>query len=1163
MSLSNDAAVDPDLLEMLAEELAGIRTDLDSVVVAHGLNKEANELADAGFILGRLAEVGQFLDAPALIHLADWYRRNFDQGIADGPDEAIEQISMIGLSLYILEAFSLKPSEEKGLDWLETLDCTQWSICLEEDKFDDLRGLFGLPVVAEVVLQDVDEVQPLSVDVALQTILDAPSQDDVTSVVDTTDEVVAQGAQIILQHDPDVDPRLLAAFSQETPDQAVALSQAISGSLTEAFTASGFQSMQRLVHTIKGSATLVGYGPVAALAHAMEDVLEPLSEQPKLLSELPEISELLLEGGDQMAALFDAIDSGDQVADPAPLTEQFRSIGQLIGIPEEEGETALFGENERSVEPHDSGIDTVSRQSLDPTMLVWDDQLDDELVDSFFVETAEHIDALGVALNGLETQPKASLKTLERLAHTLKRSSLTLGIRPLADLTEVLEHGAEMALQNQATELHPFLVVGIALLEELFDAVQGIGDPPVDFFVKLADFREAITQAKNAQIKAEKAEKAEKSESEALPEPLAQDASANVHSLRVPVDRVDHLMRLMGEMTTTVSQLQGQLSGAVQRIGEVSRQGAVAALRLSELDDVIARRRGFGATTGLSLEAASGDATDAAFDALEMDQYHELHGLTSAFAESLVDSRSLSKLAETQLRDLSGLVHMQERLSRDLSGAVLATRMVQVETLVPRIERAVRETARETGKEVNLRIEGRDLLVDTDIVNGLRDPLMHMLRNAVDHGIESAPERLSQGKNPNGQVLVRFAHEGNRVLVTLEDDGRGFDLEVIAAKARAKGLIDEQQTMDEAALLKLLLRSGFSTRDAVNTLSGRGVGMDVVQQAVNALGGSVRLHNREGVRNGTQIQLRLPVTLVSVPVLLVHAQGTEDKQVFAIPADDIEQILFNEPEAIQVVGNGMSFQHGGREHPLHSLDDLLMAQVTPSLLTAQAGQSILLLHSELGGVALVVDEALDRREVVTQSLGQWLPDVVGVKGACTLADGRVAPVLELHDLLVHGARQAPVRTLSETVKDEAVPNSPRPKASITVLVVDDSYSARLALQLAVEQAGYECVTAIDGIDAIEVMEKQRPDLVLLDLEMPRMNGLEFSRHLRANVDTREVPIIMVTSRSSRKHRQQAEAAGVNDFVTKPFAADVINTLLGRYLRPKTGRGSPAEEIEYA
>jgi chemosensory pili system protein ChpA (sensor histidine kinase/response regulator) len=453
------------------------------------------------------------------------------------------------------------------------------------------------------------------------------------------------------------------------------------------------------------------------------------------------------------------------------------------------------------------------------------------------------------------------------------------------------------------------------------------------------------------------------------------------------------------------------------------------------------------------------------------------------------------------------------------------------------LQRSVRQTCRLVDKEAELVVRGAGTLIDSNVLNDMVDPLMHILRNAVDHGIEPPDQRQRLGKPPVGRIELSFGREGNNIAVRCQDDGAGLDLAAIRRTAVERGLLAADQPLEDDELARLILLPGFSTRSETTQTSGRGIGMDMVYSRLLDMKGSLRIQTQTG--QGCLIELRLPVTLISTHGLLLRLRN----QMLVLSDRGIEQILYSGAGKIQKLGKAATYQMGDEVYELTSLDTLL--NLPPDHRARSRGTPpVLLVREETGNIrAVLAQEILDSRDLVVKRLGQYIPKLNGIVGATILGDGSVAPVLDLPELLRAPAASQPARTVARV----AAPVTPLHRQF--VLAVDDSLSARRSLAQFAQDAGFEVRTARDGLEAIEIIKGKRPDLVLVDLEMPRMNGLELTAHLRANQATHEVPVIMITSRSTEKHRREAKTMGVNVYLTKPFMEDELLGHIHTLLRP--------------
>jgi chemosensory pili system protein ChpA (sensor histidine kinase/response regulator) len=459
--------------------------------------------------------------------------------------------------------------------------------------------------------------------------------------------------------------------------------------------------------------------------------------------------------------------------------------------------------------------------------------------------------------------------------------------------------------------------------------------------------------------------------------------------------------------------------------------------------------------------------------------------------------------------------------------------MAPVETIVPRLQRNVRQTAAATHKEATLQIVGQDILVDADVLNQLIDPLLHILRNAVDHGLETPDEREAAGKPRAGTIKLIVARRGQTVTVQVADDGRGLDLADIRDKAIDRGLLDPDATPSDAEIARLTLLPGFSTRDAVTEISGRGVGLDVVATRLRALSGSIDIRSEAG--RGLSIELRFQASLVATHALFVRDGG----QVFGIASHSVQRAV--PAVAVTLVhDNGALFaQVEDSRYPAHELATLTGLRPASN----PERRNLVLVDSDAGPIGVLVDAVMDANELVTRPTGRYLKRIPGVGGIGLAGNGNIIPLLDIAEL-ARTPRDHAMRAAAEA-RSQA-----RDLRRSRVLVVDDSLSVRRAVATLLEDHGYEVMQARDGLEAVKAMEAARPDLLVTDLEMPNMNGLELSQHVRSRTELANLPVIMITSRSMDKHRRQALASGVSVFLTKPYTdlellQQVANAVTGR------------------
>jgi chemosensory pili system protein ChpA (sensor histidine kinase/response regulator) len=490
-----------------------------------------------------------------------------------------------------------------------------------------------------------------------------------------------------------------------------------------------------------------------------------------------------------------------------------------------------------------------------------------------------------------------------------------------------------------------------------------------------------------------------------------------------------------------------------------------------------------------------------------------------------------------QLINGKNLLIEQRAMQKSHLETVQKLRLTPVQKIVSRCQRIVRQTARMTGKEVELHISGEQTLIDSEVLNGLADALMHLLRNAVDHGIETPEFREQVGKPRQGAIRLNFTNDRNVLNISCDDDGSGLDTARILAAGLNKGFVTDQQALSEEQIQRLIFRPGFSTKELASQVSGRGIGMDAIQAQIARMNGVIDLASRPG--HGLTVTMNVPSNQYDAPMILVKIDG----QTFAVSEHGIERIFCALDGKIVTDADGaVQYQIEQQHYAADTLGNLLGLGQKTELPDKATG----LLFKSRNGVeqVVLVDQVIGYRNLMIRPFGNYLKGVYGVLGGVMLGSGQIAPAIDLFELLSDAERR--------TRADHVATLAPiRLRVAKTVaLVVDDSLSARKATVQLLKDAGFEVQTAIDGLDAIEKIEAQKPDIILSDLEMPRMNGIELTRYLRAAPELHAIPLIMITSRSTEKHRTQADNAGVTLYMTKPFSDDDLIIKLNDLLELK-------------
>jgi chemosensory pili system protein ChpA (sensor histidine kinase/response regulator) len=581
---------------------------------------------------------------------------------------------------------------------------------------------------------------------------------------------------------------------------------------------------------------------------------------------------------------------------------------------------------------------------------------------------------------------------------------------------------------------------------------------------------------------------------------------------RVDADLLDQLLNISGEASIARARLEQQLGSLDFNLGELAR----TVTRLKE------QLRSLEIETEAQILHKHEDEGPhrSEFDPLELDRYSSIQQYSRALAETANDVASIQQLLENLAKDTQNLLQQQARTITELQNGLMRTRMVPFQRHVQRLARIVRQAASDTGKRAELTVEGASGELDRQVLERMLPPFEHMLRNAVVHGIEKPDERMRRGKPDTGRILLELHREGAEVMVRLTDDGGGMNLKAIRDKALALGLIASGQTLSDDEALQLILEPGFSTAGAITQQAGRGVGMDVVATEIKRLGGALHMETKAG--EGTVFTIRLPLTLAISHALVVRT----DEEYYALPLPTVEGVLrLSKAEVFAHLGReAPAFDYGGQKYRFQHLAsfvglaplELPGQDVTIPVVLVRAGE-----HS----TGLVTDELIGSREIVVKSVGPQISSIRGISGATILGDGRIVIILDI-GALVRGEW----RTRAQA------PVAPRERGDrrTFALVVDDSITVRRVTQRLLERNGMRVLTARDGMDAVALLQDNVPDVILLDIEMPRMDGYEVAAHVRNDARLKDVPIIMVTSRVGEKHRARAIELGVDDYLGKPY-----------------------------
>ena len=613
-------------------------------------------------------------------------------------------------------------------------------------------------------------------------------------------------------------------------------------------------------------------------------------------------------------------------------------------------------------------------------------------------------------------------------------------------------------------------------------------------------------------------------------------SSGTQTAVRVRAPLLDRLVNQAGEVSIARSRIEsgvGQIKGSLVDLTENLER-----LR-AQLRDIE-----FQGETQMSSRLEAAKAASQSFDPLEFDRFTRFQELTRMMAESVNDVATVQRSLQRALEVTEDELVQQARMTRDLQDDLLRTRMVEFEGLSDRLYRVVRQAAKETGKSVRLDIVGGGVEVDRGVLDRMTPAFEHLVRNCVTHGIEAPAARTAAGKEATGAIIVALSQEGNEVGVEFRDDGAGLDLERIRAKGLALGLLDAHAPASDADLANLIFAPGFSTATVVTELSGRGVGMDVVRSEVNAIGGRIETATAAG--QGTSFKLVLPLTTAVTQVVMLRCGSTN----VAVPSTLVELVRRVTPEEIDQAYASGTFTVADRALQFFWLGALLQLGPRPDASAART-RTVVVIRSAQQRIVLHVDEVLGNQEVVVKHLGPQLSRLPGLAGITLLASGAVALIynpVALATLYGDAARAATHAALHGVGATGGLPaaNEPAARLAPLVMVVDDSLTVRRVTQRLLQREGYRVVLAKDGLDALERLAEEVPQIVLSDIEMPRMDGFDLVRNMRADARLRDLPVIMITSRIAQKHRDYAAELGVDHYLGKPYAEEDLLALVRRY-----------------
>ena len=991
--------------------------------------------------------------------------------------------------------------------------------------------------------------------------------DDI-SLLDTDDyaaEIVTDDVSIDLppatQQEEDYDDELLEIFLEEGAEILDASEETLQAWVDNPADRSLVEALQRQLHTLKGGARMAGIRKIGDLSHSLETAIDMVIDG--LLQHSPEMTDLLQLSHDRLVTMLEQVRQHKELTSGDDLILR---INALSNGPQDT-DTAATVADESFSSPVDDALAVFAEDELHLHQQRHVEQSEDELLVAPPVSSAE------------QTEWRSILPAIDEVAFHLSNWLRDTDDRELFDAI----NAAAKSLQGQCAEQQQ--PESMAIAHSVVQLLAAIGDGHVPVSSKandlvfvamdrmrqingelergeqashgqfvISDIEDLISLAHNEEqggaaavdggdftTRSESDVEVAAEEHDAAPAPqeTVDDAEGNKRHapriqhevVRVRADLLDDLVNYAGEVSIYRSRVEQQIGTFRSNILEMDQT-------ITRLRDQV---RQFEIENEAQIESRREEAQKSGyedFDPLEFDRFTHMQQLSRSMMESLSDLYSIENMLSGLTRETETLLLQQSRVNTDLQESLVHTRMVPLVENAPRLRRVVRQTAAELGKRTSLSFDGVEVELDRNVVERLMAPLEHMLRNSIAHGIESRNNRIKAGKPEEGNILIALSREGSEIVVRVSDDGSGINFDAVRKKAIERGLMKADARLSDKDVARFILQSGFSTAESLSQISGRGVGMDVVGSEIKQLGGVLDIESAPG--KGTTFTIRLPLTLTVSRALLV--QVVDDT--YAIPLmgiRSIDRISGTELENLLSIEEP-AFTWLGDSYPLMHLTAVLgMGQ---GVIHSESGkQALLLAGSGEQRIALVVDNLLGSREVVVKSLGPLLSNINDLAGATILADGSVAPIIDMPSLIRRGLANKDL--LAQMEQTTFVPEEREP----VIMVVDDSITVRKVTERLLSRHNMKCVTAKDGVDALATLEEIIPDVMLLDIEMPRMDGFELATHMRNSEKFKTVPIIMITSRTGDKHRQRAMEIGVNMYMGKPYTEvdllENIQKLMGR------------------
>jgi chemosensory pili system protein ChpA (sensor histidine kinase/response regulator) len=1122
-----EAAVDAELLEIFlgeaAEVLAAVRATLPQLHVDPYDNLQLATLR-RGF--HTLKGSGRMVGLDALGNAAWSIEKVLNRCIADETGGTPDLLVLVDQAEQLLTAWvgELSAGAHSERDGLALIDAAQ-------------RLLDGPPLPADVIPEDdgVVFVEAVSEDDAIAPLEDRPEASVTPVAIAGGGEVIAfpvapapsRDDSIRRIGDLDISMNLHSIYLAETDELVRVLSHDLAEWRHEPERRVSIHSVHA-AHSLAGSSATVGFKAMQELAHGLENILQLLARKSVVMepADFDQIAQCLV----LMKSMLQEFALGDL---PLPQPVQLNLLAALlhdldsriaVSVPVDADTGELANETDEAAVP-----------ALPVAMSVRD-ELDTDLLPVFIEEGNDLLPQMGAALRAWQESLTSTTlpQPVLRLLHTLKGSARMAGAMQLGQYLHDTESQVETLLHGG----HPDHAALDALLARhdhslsLFEQLQNTAALPVAG-LPVPDREVADTIAPlPLPMPMSGADQA------TLPSASAASAASAAPMVRVRADILDRLVNQAGEVAISRSRLETGVDTLRQSLVELSDNVARLREQLREIE----------LQADSQIASKMAQSTDGAFDPLEFDRYTRLQELTRMMAESVGDVASVQQNLNRTVDQASIDLVTQARLTRELQQDLMRVRMVPFSSISERLYRVTRQASKEVDKRVNLDIRGGGVEIDRGVLEKMVGPFEHLLRNAIVHGIESREQRRAAGKSETGELRVEIRQEGNEVVLQFTDDGRGLDLQRIRSKAQATGLLPPERELADAELTDLIFNPGFSTAAEVTELAGRGIGMDVVRSEAGSLGGRIAIDSQAG--RGAQFTIHLPLTLAVTQVVIVRT----GEKTYAVPSVLVEQVQQLKATALAGAYNEGAVQWQGQRVPLFYLPTLLGDRQTVAV--TQQYSPLIILRSGNDRVAIHVDDIQGNREVVVKNIGPQLARMVGIAGATVLGSGEIVLILNpvpLAQRVLLDATRTPVVDSVGAVADthQAIQGL---QSQPIVMVVDDSLTVRRVTQRLLERESYQVVLAKDGIDALEKLQSITPDIMLVDIEMPRMDGFDLTRNVRGDERTRHIPIIMITSRTASKHRNYAMELGVDAYLGKPYQEADLLAEINEFLDRKVAGG---------